>query len=129
MTESRELVTYRLEPAGPGADVLAAYLTLNDPGRRNALSDALLDQLSELLQRAASDSRVRVIVLTSSHPRIFSSGGNLDAFADDRATIAKYAGLARFPALFSHAHRDRQAGRLRGQRRRAGRCAGHRPGL
>ena len=47
MTESRELVTYRLEPAGPGTDTLAAYLTLNDPERRNALSDALLDQLSD----------------------------------------------------------------------------------
>ena len=39
-------------------------------------------------------------MLTSSHPRVFSSGGNLDAFADDRATIAKYAGLARFPTLY-----------------------------
>jgi enoyl-CoA hydratase/carnithine racemase len=100
MTESPELVTYRLEGVVPGTDSLAAYLTLNDPERRNALSDPLLDQLSALLHRAASDSRVRVIVLTSSHPRIFSSGGNLDAFADDRATIAKYAGLARFPTLF-----------------------------
>jgi enoyl-CoA hydratase len=100
VTESGELVTYQLEPAGPGGDVLAAYLTLNDPERRNALSDALLDQLSDLLQRAATDPRVRVIVLMSSHPRIFSSGGNLDAFADDRATIAKYAGLSRFPALY-----------------------------
>jgi enoyl-CoA hydratase len=98
--ESHELVGYRLEPAGPDTDTLAGYLTLNDPERRNALSDALLDQLTELLKRAATDSRVRVIVLTSSHPRVFSSGGNLDAFADDRPTIAKYAGLARFPSLY-----------------------------
>ena len=128
MTDSGELVTYRLETAG-GDEAFAAYLTLSDPGRRNALSDTLLDQLTELLQRAASDSRVRVIVLTSSHERIFSSGGNLDAFADDRATIAKYAGLARFPTLFRTTHRYRQAGRLRGQRRRAGRCTGYRPGV
>ncbi|MCV7331297.1 enoyl-CoA hydratase/isomerase family protein [Mycobacterium cookii] len=79
---------------------MVAYLTLNDPDRRNALSDALLDQLSGLLRRAGSDSQVRVIVLTSSHPRIFSSGGNLDAFADDRPTITKYEGLNRFPNLF-----------------------------
>jgi enoyl-CoA hydratase len=98
VAESTQLVTYRLETAD--SDALAAYLTLNDPERRNALSDALLDQLSELLQRAASDTRVRVIVLTSSHPRIFSSGGNLDAFADDRPTILKYASLARFPTLY-----------------------------
>ena len=100
MSESAELVTYRLEAATPGGEALAAYLTLNDPARRNALSDSLLDQLNASLQRAAADSRVRVIVLTSSHPRIFSSGGNLDAFADNRATIEKYAGLSRFPTLF-----------------------------
>ncbi|MEB3030081.1 enoyl-CoA hydratase/isomerase family protein [[Mycobacterium] nativiensis] len=95
-------MNYRLETTAPNTpdDVLAAFLTLDDPARRNALSDALLDQLSALLQQAASDPRVRVIVLTSSHPRIFSAGGNLDAFADDRATIEKYAGLSRFPALF-----------------------------
>ena len=43
MSESPELVTYRLEAAVPDTDSLAAYLTLNDPDRRNALSDALLD--------------------------------------------------------------------------------------
>src|SRR6201988_1827135 len=100
MTEARELVGYRLEPAGPDTDTLAAHLTLNDPERRNPWSDALLDQLSALLHRAASDPRVRAVVLTSSHPRVFSSGGNLDAFADNRATIVKYAGLARFPGLY-----------------------------
>jgi enoyl-CoA hydratase len=100
VTESADLVAYRVEPAQPGTDALVAYLTLNDPARRNALSDALLDQLMDLLRRAASDPQVRVVVLTSSHPRVFSSGGNLDAFADDRATIEKYAGLARFPTLY-----------------------------
>jgi enoyl-CoA hydratase len=100
VSESAELVTYRLQAATHEGDALAAYLTLNDPARRNALSDALLDQLSSLLQRAAADPRVRVVVLTSSHPRIFSSGGNLDAFADNRATIEKYGGLSRFPTLF-----------------------------
>jgi enoyl-CoA hydratase/carnithine racemase len=100
VTEPNDLVVYRVEPTQPGANERVAYLTLNDPQRRNALSDALLDQLNALLVRAASDSDVRVIVLTSSHPRIFSSGGNLDAFADDRATIAKYAGLTRFPTLY-----------------------------
>ena len=125
MTESTGLVTYRVEPAQPGADGLVAYLTLNDPDRRNALSDALLDQLGDLLRRAAFDTEVRVIVLMSSHPRVFSSGGNLDAFADDREV--RRAGAFSHPV--SHPHRDRQTGRLRGQRRRAGRCAGHRNGV
>ncbi|MDH6246438.1 enoyl-CoA hydratase/isomerase family protein [Mycobacterium sp. OTB74] len=100
MTKTLELVTYRLEPTATDSDASVAYVTLNDPDRRNALSDALLDQLSDLLGRAAADPHVRVIVLASSHPRVFSSGGNLDAFADDRPTITKYAGLARFPDLY-----------------------------
>ncbi|MBB3605999.1 enoyl-CoA hydratase/carnithine racemase [Mycolicibacterium sp. BK556] len=79
---------------------MAAYLILDDPDRRNALSDNLLDQLMDCLSRAADDPEVRVIVLTSSHNRVFSSGGNLDSFADTRPTITKYAGLSRFPDLF-----------------------------
>lgn len=102
MGNSQELVSYSL--AAADADHpdhgLAAYLTLNDPARRNALSDELLDQLTKALHVAAIDSRVRVIILRSSHPRIFSSGGNLSAFADDRPTIVKYQGLQRFPELF-----------------------------
>jgi enoyl-CoA hydratase/carnithine racemase len=84
----------------PDGELLAAYLILDDPDRRNALSDPLLDQLGELLTRAATDPQVRVIVLTSSHDRVFSSGGNLDAFADTRPTITKYAGLKRFPDVY-----------------------------
>ena len=67
MTDPVELVTYRLEAVTRGSDdAAAAYLTLNDPARRNALSDTLLDQLIALLARAEADPAVRVIVLTSS---------------------------------------------------------------
>lgn len=98
---TKSLVAYDRRPARPDVDgALIAYLILNDPERRNALSDALLDELMELLTRAAADPDVRVIVLTSSHERVFSAGGNLDAFADTRSTITKYAGLHRFPDLF-----------------------------
>jgi enoyl-CoA hydratase/carnithine racemase len=97
----RPLIAYQPRPAHAGADSpLIAYVVLDDPDRRNALSDALLDQLMSTLKCAAADPAVRVIVLTSSHHRVFSSGGNLDAFADARPTITKYAGLNRFPDLF-----------------------------
>jgi len=76
------------------------YLTLDDPATRNALSDELLDELLAALEEARDDEAVRVVVITSSHDRIFSSGGNLKAFGDDRPTIEKYAGLDRFPRLF-----------------------------
>ena len=41
MTESTDLVTYRVEPAQPGADALAAHLTLNDPSDARAVRRAV----------------------------------------------------------------------------------------
>ena len=89
-----QLIRYEVDGEG------VATVTLDDPETRNALSDELLDELLAALDSAKADPAVRVVVLTSSHERIFSSGGNLKAFADDRSTIVKYAGLDRFPRLF-----------------------------
>jgi enoyl-CoA hydratase/carnithine racemase len=75
-------------------------VTLDAPGTRNALSDDLLDALLVALERARDDDTVRVVVLGSSHERIFSAGGDLKAFAGDTPTIEKYAGLDRFPRLY-----------------------------
>ena len=58
-----------------------AYLTLNNPGRRNALSTELLGELKELLQEFASDDAVRVVVLRSEGP-VFSSGHDLNEMID-----------------------------------------------
>lgn len=81
------------------ADAVAT-ITLDHPESRNALSEALLDDLIEAFHRARDDSAVHAIVLTSSHDRIFSAGGDLKAFADEAPTITKYAGLDRFPRLY-----------------------------
>jgi enoyl-CoA hydratase len=78
----------------------AAFLTLDSPETRNALSDELLDDLLAALERAGADAAVRVVVIGSSHERIFSAGGDLKAFADDNPTLTKYAGLDRFPRLY-----------------------------
>ncbi|EWT07790.1 enoyl-CoA hydratase [Intrasporangium chromatireducens Q5-1] len=75
-------------------------ITLDDPEVRNALSDELLDDLISAFLRARADDTVRVVVLTSSHDRIFSAGGDLKAFAGDAPTITKYGGLDRFPRLY-----------------------------
>lgn len=77
-----------------------ATVTLDDPATRNALGDELLDQLIATLVGVRDDLAARVVVLTSSHERVFSSGGNLKAFAGDVPVIEKYAGLERFPRLF-----------------------------
>lgn len=87
-------VRYEVDEAG------AAFVTLDHPQSRNALSDSLLDELLTALEGARRDEAVRVVVLTSSHERVFSSGGDLRAFADERPPVVKYAGLDRFPRLF-----------------------------
>ncbi|MFJ9173768.1 enoyl-CoA hydratase/isomerase family protein [Streptomyces sp. NPDC102360] len=92
MTE--KFVRYAVDQEG------VARITLDHPQTRNALSDELLDELLSVLSRAMHDEAARVVVLTSSHERIFSSGGNLNAFADDRPPITKYGELDRFPRLF-----------------------------
>ena len=78
-----------------------AFITLDHPEARNALSDALLDDLIAAFLAAKADESVRVAVLTSSHDRVFSAGGDLKAFAGDTPTIVKYAGLDRFPRLYT----------------------------
>jgi enoyl-CoA hydratase/carnithine racemase len=88
------LIRYDVDDRG------VATLALNDSATLNALGEPLLDELLGRLGEAREDADVRVVVLTSSNERVFSSGGNLKAFADDQSVISKYAGLDRFPRLF-----------------------------
>ena len=78
-----------------------ATITLNQPDTRNALSDAVLDDLLDALTRACGDDAVRVVVLTSTHERVFSSGGNLAGFTDERPLVHKFHATDRFPRLFT----------------------------
>jgi enoyl-CoA hydratase/carnithine racemase len=89
------LVRYDQDPRG------IVTLVLDSPETRNALSDAMLDDLIAGLERAGDDPDVRVVVLTSSHDKVFSAGGDLKAFASDTSTVQKYAGLNRFPRAYS----------------------------
>lgn len=77
-----------------------ATVAMDEPGTRNALSDAMLAALIAAFRRAGEDDAVRVCVLTSTHPTTFSSGGNLANFAADVPLVHKHAQSARFPELF-----------------------------
>jgi enoyl-CoA hydratase len=91
---SDTLIRYDVDERG------IARIVLNDPVTRNALSDDLLDELLARLEQVRDDDDVRLVVLTSADERVFSSGGNLKAFADENPVIEKYAGLDRFPRLY-----------------------------
>jgi enoyl-CoA hydratase len=81
------------------ADAIAT-IALDDPTTRNALSDALLDELLAAFAAARDDARVRCVVLASTHERVFSSGGDLDGFTAEVPLVARHAENVRFPRLF-----------------------------
>jgi enoyl-CoA hydratase len=82
------------------ADTGVATIALDQPDTRNALSDELLDELIAAFATAREDDAVRCVVLTSTHEKVFSSGGNLAGFAADMPLIHKHFGTDRFPRLF-----------------------------
>ncbi|MCJ7438681.1 MAG: enoyl-CoA hydratase/isomerase family protein [Acidimicrobiia bacterium] len=57
-----------------------AVLTLKRPGRKNALSIALRDQMSDALDRLAVDDAFHALVITGEGD-VFSAGFDLDEFA------------------------------------------------
>jgi enoyl-CoA hydratase len=64
-----------------------ARITLNRPDKLNALSYALVDELSETLTRAAGDDAVRVVVLRGAG-RAFSAGYDLSEEVADQVQNA-----------------------------------------
>ena len=78
-----------------------ATIALDQPDTRNALSDQLLDELLQAFAAARDDDGVGCVVLTSTHEKVFSSGGNLRGFAADEALVTKHFGTDKFPRLFT----------------------------
>jgi enoyl-CoA hydratase len=89
-----EKITYDVAPTG------VATIALDEPETRNALSDDVLAELIAALEAAREDEAVRVVVLTSTHDSVFSSGGNLGGFAADVALVHKHFATERFPRVF-----------------------------
>jgi enoyl-CoA hydratase len=82
------------------ADNGVATITLDDPDTRNSLSPELLEELIEAFSAVTTDDAARVVVLTSSHEKVFSSGANLGGFGADAPTVHKHFASDRFLTLF-----------------------------
>jgi len=91
---SYQTITYDVAQTG------VATIALDQPETRNALSEELLAELIGALESARDDDAVRCVVLTSTHQKVFSSGGNLGGFAADQALVHKHFDAARFPQVF-----------------------------
>jgi enoyl-CoA hydratase/carnithine racemase len=89
--------TLRYDVSGAGV----ATIALDQPETRNALSDELLADLLAALRAAREDEAVRCVVLTSTHDRVFSSGGNLAGFAADVPLVHKHFSTEAFPRIFA----------------------------
>lgn len=61
-----------------------ATITLNRPEARNALSDTMKDELSQVVPAAAADPAVRAVILTGAGG-VFCAGGDLRGMEDARA--------------------------------------------
>jgi enoyl-CoA hydratase/carnithine racemase len=83
------------------SDAGVATIAMDQPDTRNALSDALLQDLIDTFGEAKEDDRVRAVVLASTHEKVFSADGNLSGFAADQPLIHKHWGTAKFPRLFA----------------------------
>ena len=59
-----------------------ALLRINRPGKLNALTAAFWPQLRGLLDTVAERPAIRALVLTGSGNRAFSTGGDIEAFAE-----------------------------------------------
>ncbi len=77
-----------------------ATIELDHPETRNALSDAMLDELLAAFAAARDDSDVRCVVLASTHAKVFSSGGDLGGFTADVPLAVRHEANDRFPRLF-----------------------------
>jgi enoyl-CoA hydratase/carnithine racemase len=67
-----------------------AWLTLNRPERRNAMSFAVLHELARYLDLVEADDQVRVVVLSGAGDRAFSAGADLTGFDSDAGPISSH---------------------------------------
>jgi enoyl-CoA hydratase/carnithine racemase len=84
-------------------DAPRATLTIDDPQRRNPMSNEIMAAMLNRVAEASSDPRVRVIVVTGAGDRAFSAGGDLGGgFVDtpvaqhhERGSLARLLRLMR----------------------------------
>ena len=77
-----------------------ATIALDDPDTRNSLSDAMLSDLIAAFAAARDDDDVRCVVLTSTHEKVFSSGGNVAQFAAETPLVHRHFATEKFVGLF-----------------------------
>jgi enoyl-CoA hydratase/carnithine racemase len=95
-------MTLRLERDGA-----IARLLIDRPARRNAMNQAMWEQLPMLVDEAMADEAVRVMILASATPGLFCAGADIDEFAahsaEERWRIANQAAIRATQYALAHA--------------------------
>src|SRR5256886_13718930 len=95
--------TGKLLVEGAGA---VAGVTINNPGRRSALSSEIRAALPGLLEALQADGDVRVVVRTGAGDKAFASGADISEFAERRTSPAARAEYDRGQVALSRALGD-----------------------
>jgi enoyl-CoA hydratase/carnithine racemase len=64
-----------------------ATLTLNNPGKRNAIDLGMWVRLADLVDTLSADAEVRCLVLRGAGDQAFAAGGDLEEFVTARTTL------------------------------------------
>ena len=78
-------------------DGAALHIRFNNPARHNALSVDMWEAVPPLLERAAKDGAIRVVVFSGEGEKAFVSGADISQFEDMRAAkeaVKKYEAMA-----------------------------------
>jgi enoyl-CoA hydratase/carnithine racemase len=79
-----------------------AWVTLNHPERRNALSLAMWERLGDLLETVAAREDVRVVLLHGAGGKAFAAGADISRFEEERATPEQ---VVHYDSVMGRTHR------------------------
>ena len=77
-----------------------AVITLNQPEKRNPLSNAMLHDLTAAFGEAKRDDEVRAVILTGAGDKAFCAGADLSGFGGELSEVQKHLGRGGFVELF-----------------------------
>ncbi len=78
-------------------DASTLHIRFNNPARHNALSVDMWEAVPPLLEQAAADERVRLVVFSGAGDKAFVSGADISQFEDQRAAheaVQRYEAMA-----------------------------------
>ena len=80
MSEDSQLVLTRIEQRGDAGHV--AYVTINNPGKRNALGMSGKRAIASVFDELSRDDALRAVVLTGAGDRSFIAGADIAEMRD-----------------------------------------------